>query len=396
MITKKRGVLVIQFNWMYVMVIGAVIIIFFVMLANNIRKNSNESLNFDILNYMDEIFVGIETSSQVEHSINLPGVDLRVDCQGYTIKNSRHEGKSLKNRIVFSPDLLTKEIVSYTLYFEAPFKTSFFLFLTSKQMQYVPLDDDLTDSESYANQLVNELPENLNLYYDDPETKEMISEFSDYEEDNHYKIKFIMFDTDPDDSYPAASIDKGKTKNRDISLIVIDPNEDTFKIDEYDTNKPELSFPDGSGEVKFYTYNGEEFVRDDSADEVYPPPAPSFGYLNKATLFGAIYSQDAYNYDCNMAKGLKRLSLMSEMLNSRIEHIEKTDEDFNDLGECSGFYEESKKLLYDSGSEGTIQSIANRQDISEEHLNKLFDFIYENGLVFYNDELQQKSCPMIY
>ena len=40
--------------------------------------------------------------------------------------------------------------------------------------------------------------------------------------------------------------------------------------------------------------------------------------------------------------------------------IEKTDEDFNDLGECSGFYEESKKLLYDSGSEGTIQSIANR------------------------------------
>ena len=62
MITKKRGVLVIQFNWMYVMVIGAVILIFFVMLANNIRKNSNESLNFDILNYMDEIFVGIETS----------------------------------------------------------------------------------------------------------------------------------------------------------------------------------------------------------------------------------------------------------------------------------------------------------------------------------------------
>ena len=51
MITKKRGVLVIQFNWMYVMVIGAVILIFFVMLANNIRKNSNESLNFDILNY---------------------------------------------------------------------------------------------------------------------------------------------------------------------------------------------------------------------------------------------------------------------------------------------------------------------------------------------------------
>ncbi|MBT4351176.1 hypothetical protein HOD20_01480 [archaeon] len=60
------------------------------------------------------------------------------------------------------------------------------------------------------------------------------------------------------------------------------------------------------------------------------------------------------------------------------------------------YYEKRKTLLYNPGIGDTIQSIADGQDISEEHLNKLFDFIYENGLVFYNDELQQKSCPMIY
>jgi hypothetical protein len=377
----RKGVIEIQFNWIYVLIVGAIILGFFVILANNIRKTSQESLNFDILNYLDEIFVGIETSSQVEHNIKLPDTDIVLDCHHYTISRSEKEGNSLQNRVVFGPDLLKKEIASYTLYWEMPFKTSFFLFLTSKEVQYVVIDDD-PDTQSLADSLVEELPRNMNLYFKDLEGRELISDIDDYNEGNHYKIRFITFD-DPSSLTISDDI-IGRTKPKDVSLIYIEP--ETMFTDGTSRRR----FPEGYGKTRFYRLRNDlSFERDGSADEAYTSAVDlELGYFNKASLLGAIFSQDAYTYDCNMAKGLTRLSLMSLILEKRIDEIAASDID----PDCIDILNEARESLIE------INSNTAQQIVLYDSLKDLYSRIYESpdSLSEYNQQLQRLSCPLIY
>ncbi|MBN2422453.1 hypothetical protein JXB41_04460 [Candidatus Woesearchaeota archaeon] len=363
---KKKAMIEVQFNWLFILIAGSLILIFFIGMTRALLKGSRESLNLDIKTYLGEILTGIEVSSQTEHSIKLPDTELIVDCHELSIKGSELEGNSLQNKIVFSPDALKQEITTYTLYWEAPFKNSYFLFLSSPRIKYVIEKDTDYYFGLYDISGKGELPNNLNI--EDPREYD---EMWDFENSNYDKIKFIFFGEHPDLTSRQFT-DLRRINNRDVSAIRITP----------DSSLPPDKFPDGYGKIEFYYYDGKNFVSEGSTY-----------YLNKASLLGSVFAQDMEMYECNMQKALQRLEFVAEILSQRAENLNKPE-----VCDDHIFYNDAETYLSE------IKTIAENRDLQE------LEIIYEKGygkdlfsssgphdcLDDYNKLLQRQSCPSIY
>ncbi|MBN1503118.1 hypothetical protein JW930_06235 [Candidatus Woesearchaeota archaeon] len=336
----KKGTVELQFNWVFVLFAGAIILGFFIVLSTRIFRGSSESLNYELLTYLDEIFTGIEATDESEHKLTLPA-ELEMDCNFFTIKKSEYEGKSLQNRVIFGPNLIKGDLVSYSTYWEIPYKTNVFIFFTSSQVQYVIIKDDST----LANKLYDVLPDNMN--------KVIVSNLDDYENQNYYKLVFIFFT----DTVPEVN-NNLKVNDNEIAAIKITPEKD------------KLFFPGGYGKVEFYYKQGDSFILDGESV-----------YLGKASLFGAIYSESKETYECNIKKALARSDIITDILIQRTEVL--------DAGSTCNYLNTITKLH-------DIKNILANQ-VADSSLGILYDHAFgNNGLKDLNKDLQQLSCPQIY
>lgn len=327
----KKATIELQFNWIFVLFAGALILGFFILLSTKIQKGSKENLNYELLGYMDEIFTGMEATDESEHLLTLPA-DLEMDCNFFSIKGSSYEGISLQSRIVFGPGLIKKQLVSYSTYWQIPFKTNVFVLFTSPQIQYV-----IVGSDAPAKKLYQELPENLN--------KVIVDDLSDFENKNYYKLRFIFFN-DPE------NIGNVKIPDKDVSAVKITSHGLSYE------------FPQGYGGVEFYHKIGNTFVSDGSSS-----------YINKAALFGAIYSETKETYECNMNKALARSGIIVDMLDKRLDGIQGVK------STCS--YSDAKTKLQEIKENLQISNFAVLYD-SQKELNNI------------NMQLQYQSCPLVY
>jgi hypothetical protein len=122
-----------------------------------------------------------------------------------------------------------------------------------------------------------------------------------------------------------------------------------------------LSFPDSFGKVTY-----------DDGNSVH--------FMDRATLFGALYSQDSETYDCNMKKAMKKLSIIARMKKDKIVSIAPR------YGHCP--YGSSIEIL---------ESMILRSESMETtytNMKRIFDLSKE--LKKENMMLQRLSCPMIY
>ncbi|MEM2139271.1 MAG: hypothetical protein QXM96_03910, partial [Candidatus Woesearchaeota archaeon] len=76
---NKKAVIEIQFNWLYVAIVGFVILLVFISIANGIRKSSQQQLEYELTKYFDNILVGVQGIENSEHNITLAGLDLKFD-----------------------------------------------------------------------------------------------------------------------------------------------------------------------------------------------------------------------------------------------------------------------------------------------------------------------------
>lgn len=357
---KKKGTIELQFNWLFVLIVGAMILLFFFGLIRTLSKNSKESLNFDILSYLDEILAGVGVSSNTEYSINLPGAVINIDCYFMTIEGSDFEGKSVESRVVFGPNRISREMTTYTLFWGAPFNTAYFLYVTSSKNKYLIVEDadgfmQKVHDDASSDDL---LPLNINIEtYSDLTAIE-----NDFENQNFNKIKIITFrEVTPD----TMTLNLKKIKNKDVSAIRIIPDT-SITIDE---------FPDGTGAIEFYTFDGTGFTLDGESK-----------YLNKASLAGAIYSENKEMYDCNMDKAYERLNKIAEILLKKTATLLTEDVNTN---QCDT--DPSPQHNYNR-----INAIL--EDLTDPliSVNPIDIYSKEQELNEKNKKLQAQSCPIIY
>ena len=62
----KKGVIEIQLNWIYIAIVGGIILLIFINIGLTMNKNSKNSLEYEIINYIDEIIVNMQGNEILE------------------------------------------------------------------------------------------------------------------------------------------------------------------------------------------------------------------------------------------------------------------------------------------------------------------------------------------
>ncbi|MDP7323713.1 MAG: hypothetical protein QF632_03050, partial [Candidatus Woesearchaeota archaeon] len=193
MLKSKKAAIEVQFNWIFVLIAGALIIGFFVMIVSKQQTSVKSEINIVVSRAIEAILTGSKVSADSASPGSLPVGNIEFDCDSYSVGDVE---RKLKQMTVFAPDLIKgKQIITWSLPWNVPFRATNLLLLTSPQVRYIFVYDstDLTNPlNAFADKLYNKMDEQLEF--------EKISANVDRIEDgdsvmnnNNYKVKFIYF-----------------------------------------------------------------------------------------------------------------------------------------------------------------------------------------------------------
>ena len=141
----------IQFNWIFVVVAGAIILLFFTGFAFKYKDLQEKKQEIIFLNNFDKALTNLQSSGfKTSTSLNLP-FELNVGCNNIYI-NEKHETMNL----FFSKNKLKDKIYIWYYPYEYPFKITEFYFLTDDSGLNIE-----TNNVNVINELIKDMPESF-------------------------------------------------------------------------------------------------------------------------------------------------------------------------------------------------------------------------------------------
>lgn len=290
----KRGAMDIQFNWIFVLIAGAVILGFFVAVINSVSQSEDTQLTVDVLQHLDTILKNAQqasiTGSESFRQIAMPNTEIKLICSdGLTAMQLGSQGieQPLPVQVIFGPEKLQGDrLYSWTLNFDIPFRTQSFVNLATDDVLFVFLYDDI---QGDMKPFFDGFPSNLSSLY---KHYEFITDSRNAEALQGYDaVHFIALDTPP----TAADL-PGLSQASYVNI-------------ERDPGSPIIS---GYGKVTFYDYDDGRFTQ---AGEPLP-------YLSHALVYGALFAHDREMYACNLDKAFQRAEYVSAIMFGRVRDLE--------------------------------------------------------------------------
>jgi hypothetical protein len=278
---KKRGLIELHFNWIFILIAGAIIFVFFINVVNKQKDLSEIKTSATIVTSLESILTGAQISTDTINIVDLPKVDIGFECNRYFIGAIP---KQIKGNVIFAPNLLKgKKLITWALDWNMPYRVTNFLYLTDPQLRYVLVHD--SNTQSIATKIYDELPQEMN--------KELIENINNFKNKNNYKVKFIFL-INPN--------------NNVLTKLSNMANEDVTAINLTDIGTSNI-IP-STGTIEFFQKKENTW---ESKGTTY--------YLKKESLFGAIFADDKDIYDCVMKKAFKKLNLVSKIYSERSEEL---------------------------------------------------------------------------
>ncbi len=346
---KKRGVVDIQFNWIFIIIAGALVLMFFVSLVNKQRSLSDIRSSQAIASNLDSILTGAQISTDTSNTVDLPSVAISLSCDDFSVGPVR---RNLLLDIVFSPYVLRgRKMITWALDWSVPFRVANFLYLTDPELRYIIVDN----GKGLGAKVMDAMPKEVN--------REVVSRpnVGSLVDKNNYHVRFVFLG-DPLDAA------LGPFRNMDTGAISA------------------VSFPDLADKTMLMSTGRAVFYSFDKANAKFASPQVSF-YLKEESFFGALFAADANGYNCAMRKAFRKLERVAEMYAFRSITLQK----FYGAGPCAAHHRSN--TIQDIGIAATRQSenfpttVADIQTI-QENARRLGDE--------QNQPLQLISCPLIY
>ena len=132
-----KGQVTVQFNWIYVMVAGAAILLFFIMIITQQKDMSEKRLNYKVMNVLENIFTGSTVAENTKNILDTSGVrsevfqfrcELDVDGGIYDVFSYYGIGGSSASlesplKVVVAPlDIKTSKMILWSMPYKLPFK----------------------------------------------------------------------------------------------------------------------------------------------------------------------------------------------------------------------------------------------------------------------------------
>ncbi|MBS3148880.1 hypothetical protein J4219_08435 [Candidatus Woesearchaeota archaeon] len=345
----KRGI-ELQFHWIFVMVAGALILVFFISVANKQSALSQERLQLTLASDVENIFTGAIVSRGAAQRLPIPPQGLSFECsQGCDCRFM--VGKAARpfgDKPLFAPsELKDQDVVVWALELKLPYRVTNLLYLTNPNVKYYLVDPKEGPLQSLHAQFVKSIPPLI--HYDNI----TLDEIPSLQSEDYPFTKFIFFDSNP--SFSPPSLD-GSFRREEFSAVKLD-----------------------SQGINFYRNSGSNFVQDG-----YVP------WTGMASAFAAMFAQDRVMYECSMQTVFRKLSYLSGIYSGRAKVL---SENAVETGRLLCAYEGDDAVL---GLLERQNVAANkvRQGVKSNDLRELTDLA--SRLEAKNRELVQQSCAGVF
>lgn len=290
----KRGQIEVQFNWIFILIAGALILALFFAIVNTQRKTSEHKISIAVKDQLDKILSGTSVIGGTVKSLDLLNFDIKSECDSIFVGDAK-AAIAITHRPIFAPDTITgQRVLLWSQDWNTPFRTTTFLYATSTAARYL----FVKGSSAFSQKLFSDLPDEM--------TKELLDgkgDISSLQDNDNYKIRIVMFDE------PSISI------NMPTWMRNMDDNEVTL-----------LNVKQSLHEVDYYQKSTSNFVLKGTTS-----------YTDNPTLYGAIFSESAETYNCLInTKALMKLKTVSKIYADRTKSL--ADYYSTQASICQGFY----------------------------------------------------------
>lgn len=272
---NKRAI-ELQFNWIFVLIAGAVIIAFFFTVVQKQRSLSEQRLSITLASQMDAIYTGaIESKGTIQPLVTpQPGIAFACndvcECNYYIGKKATSFG----DKLLFAPNLIKdKDGIAWAVEWKLPFRIANFLMLTSPNILYYFVYDDSSQISKQAYQkIIKALPKEIMQ-----ETRSSLAAAYNIIPKGYLHTRFVFIGTEQ----PNMRSLNLKFADEDVSGIWI--GSDLQNIVFYEKSDP--------SELEFNEY-------------------PSV-LAGDPTPYAAVFSADHQMYNCVMQNAFKKMKLVS-------------------------------------------------------------------------------------
>ncbi len=271
-----------QFNWIFVLVAGGVILLFFAIFIYRYRDLNDKKLEIKFNQDLDlMISMSGITSNSLNNRSDVPFKDFEFSCQGLGVTDFR-------KKVVFAPSIVkTRRLYLYSHPFLTPFMVSNFVYVISPNIKYVFVLNENDDASSvFFHDLNDVIPKGAML-----RDKTPIYMYKDIFVQSQ-SVRFIFI-------------------NQNVNRLLIDKINKDVKDNKYkslsvlsvSTHDQKISFYEQDKETKKLGFTGDSY------------------YFDEASLLGAVVSDDKDLYDCMVANAFNKLYYMSSVYLGKISKL---------------------------------------------------------------------------
>lgn len=334
MMNKKAFEL--QFNWIFVLIAGAAILLFFTVVVVKQKNISETSAKTTVLKTIEAVVTGAGVSTDTINIVNIPNLNIETSCNRVSIGGV---SKQYQSMVLFAPSLIKGDkIITQTLAFSVPFRATNLLYMTSPQLRYIIIGDS-----NLAKEINRSLPPDLK--------KEFYQSAPYIKNSNNYKIKFIIFGS-------MIAFPKALEKMADSDMTAIRVEGDNEK-----------------GSIEFWQKEGASWLSKGKSV-----------YIKKQSLIGAVYADTPDMYECNMKNIFFRLNLVAKVYAEKTKKLIQNTALSGKQAQCVQFYNNALFQLNSISAASSNFTRENADAISNS----------AKSLESENKNAQVYSCPLVY
>ena len=343
---RKKASMEVQFNWIFVMVAGALILVFFFGIIQKQREMSNEKMGNTLLTNIESIATGAGVSKGTVQTVELPNIEINFGCTeeclcSYSIGDV---SKDYRDKVIFSPKRIKGAgMILWTLDWQVPFRVTNLVFETTARDKYFFV------YENPNSQLLKMLNKTIPAEVD----AEYISfmQYSIMENENYNSAKFIFVDTVT--ALPPGTLGIDNSFRRvDVSAVHINSGGDAVFYDKVSNRRL-------------------EFTKKESS------------YYGEPAIYGAIFAPTSDTYECNMIAALERMGKILDIFIAKAEYLD----------------EENNKALFcvEGYSTANLETLKGASETAQGNMQALKLLSSAVSAVdTQNEVLLRASCPLLY
>ena len=329
---SKKGVFEIQFNWIFVLAVGALILLFFSVIVLRQKGISEISTSDLILKNLEAILSGAEVSRGTVNLVDIPKTEIEFECSRYRIGKI---SKQFEVMSIFAPrNLETTKLITWTLEWSLPYRFTNSLYVTSPETRYI-----IVGNSNFARKVFNSLPNETQ--------KDIYNNANEIVDKDDDKVRVVFFGNNAQIPGVFSSMPKGT-----VTALKISGDE-------------------SKGELNFFDFENSQLSNKGTSY-----------YIRLPALLGAIFADDIGTYECAMKNSFKKLNVITQVYNKKTNDMKAYYESRQD--QCSQYHDDSQISLILSASNAFSLPNINGIDSASRNLEQQ------------NNQAQLFSCALIY